>query len=78
MSSMKFYSFVGGPFQGIRIQFDPGRSQQVRLPDPNARTALAQATPMSAELDPPPDGSCLYRLEKRGNEDVFVFVSQEK
>ena len=78
MSTMKFYSFVGGTYQGIRIQFDPGSSKEVRLQDPHTLHALAQAVPMSAELDPPPPGSCLYRLERRGNEDVFVFVSQEQ
>jgi hypothetical protein len=78
MSTMKFYSFAGGAYNGIRMQFDPGSQKQVRLPDPHTLHALTQAVPMSAELDPPPASSCLYRLEKRGNEDVFVFVSQEK
>ena len=78
MSTSKFYSFVGGPYNGVRVQFDPGAAKEVRLPDPAERSMLSQAVPMSAELDPPPAGSCLYRLEKRGTEDVFVYVSQEK
>jgi hypothetical protein len=78
MSTMKFYSFFGGPYQGIRIQFDPGSSKEARLQDPHSLFGLEQAVPMSAELDPAPPGSCLYRLERRGNEDVFVFVSQEQ
>lgn len=78
MSTSKFYSFIGGPYNGIRIQFDPGAAKEVRLPDPAERGALSQSVPMSAELDPPPDGSCLYRLEKRGTEDLFGFVSQEQ
>lgn len=78
MSTNKFYTLTGGPYNGIRLQFDPGAATEIRLPDPADRSVLSWAVPMSAELDPPPPGSCLYRLEKRGNEDLFTFVSQEK
>jgi hypothetical protein len=76
MSNMKFYNFIGGPYNEVRLQLDLADRKEIRLPDPKSLTPISPPAPLMNVMDPPAAGSVLYRLEKRGNDEVFVFVSQ--
>jgi hypothetical protein len=65
-------TFVGGPYNGQDLPYDPRSARHVRMPDPGARVQPGDVGTVDA------DWPHIYEADLKADPPVFRFVRSER